>query len=64
MARGRRRWIQSAIRKPGALRRTLGAKDGIPQAKLQAAAAKGGVTGRRARLALTLKRLGRRRRRG
>jgi len=62
MARGGRRWIQSAIRKPGALRRTLGAKDGIPHAKLQAAARKGGVTGRRARLALTLKRLGRRRR--
>ena len=52
-------WISGAIKKPGALRKTLGAKEGkpIPQAKLKATAAKGGVTGRRARLALTLKKL-------
>jgi hypothetical protein len=55
------KWIQSAIRKPGALRKTLGAKAGqpIPAKKLAAAAKKGGVTGRRARLAQTLKKLGR-----
>ena len=61
MARARR-WIQSAIRKPGALRRSLGAKAGqpIPAGKLRKAAAAGGKLGERARLALTLKRLGRR----
>jgi hypothetical protein len=53
-------WIAGAISKPGALRKTLGAKPGkpIPTAKLAAAAKKGGVTGRRARLAQTLKKLG------
>lgn len=59
-----RRWIQKAIKRPGALRRTLGVskKTGkIPVSKLKAAAKKGGVTGRRARLALTLRKLGRRR---
>jgi hypothetical protein len=58
---GAKKWIQGAIKKPGALRRQLGAKDGIPQKKLQAAAQKGGKLGQRARLALILKRLGRRR---
>ena len=59
MAKAKSYWIQGAIKHPGALRKTLGAKEGkpIPAAKLQAAAAKGGVTGRRARLALTLKKL-------
>lgn len=54
------RWIQKAISKPGALRATLKAKPGepIPAKKLAAAASKGGVTGRRARLAQTLKKLG------
>ena len=53
------KWIQSAIKKPGALRKTLGAKAGknIPAKKLAAAASKGGVTGKRARLAQTLKKL-------
>lgn len=53
------KWIQKAISKPGALRKTLGAKPGkpIPAAKLAAAAKKGGVTGQRARLAQTLKKL-------
>lgn len=52
-------WIQEAIKKPGALRKTLGAKKGqpIPENKLEAAANKIGVTGQRARLALTLKKL-------
>jgi len=60
-ARGGGKWIQGAIKKPGALRAQLGARDNIPHKRLQAAAAKGGKLGRRARLALTLKRLGRRR---
>jgi len=52
-------WIAGAIKKPGALRKTLGAKPGkpIPAAKLQAAAKGSGKTARRARLALTLKKM-------
>jgi hypothetical protein len=51
------KWIQKAISKPGALRKTLGVKEGekIPAKKLNAAADKKGVTGQRARLAKTLK---------
>lgn len=52
-----KKFIQKAIKHPGALRRTLGAKNNIPKGKLQAAAKKGGVTGRRARLAITLSKL-------
>lgn len=50
-------WIQKAIQKPGALRKSLGAKKGknIPAKKLETAARKGGKMGRRARLAKTLK---------
>ena len=50
-------WIAGAIKKPGALKKTLGVKKGekIPAKKLAAAAKKPGVTGRRARLAQTLK---------
>lgn len=60
-----RRWIQKAIKHPGALRRTLGAKKGgtIPRSKLAAAAKKGGKLGKRARLAITLRKLGKKRRR-
>lgn len=49
-------WIQSAIKKPGALRESLGVKKGekIPKGKLAAAAKKGGKLGQRARLAMTL----------
>ena len=49
-------WIQGAIKKPGALRESLGVKKGekIPKAKLTAAAKKGGKLGQRARLAMTL----------
>jgi hypothetical protein len=54
-----KKFIQKAIKHPGALRRTLGAKDNIPRGKLEAAAAKGGKTGKRARLAITLRKLGR-----
>lgn len=54
-------WIKGAIKKPGALRKTLGVKKGqdISESKLKAAAKKPGVTGRRARLAETLKKLNR-----
>jgi hypothetical protein len=50
------KWIQNAIKKPGALRATLHVKEGknIPKGKLEAAAAKPGITGKRARLAMTL----------
>ncbi len=50
-------WIAGAITNPGALRRTLKVKRGqkIPGDRLRSAAKQGGVTGRRARLALTLK---------
>ena len=55
----KKNWIQKAIKKPGALRKSLKIKKGqkIPLKKLQAAAKKGGKLGKRARLALTLKRL-------
>src|SRR5262245_22827912 len=51
-------WIKQAIKKPGALRKSLGVskKTGkIPTAKLRAAAKKGGKTGQRSRVAQTLK---------
>jgi hypothetical protein len=51
------KWIQKAIKKPGALRKELGVKAGqtIPAKKLSAAAQKPGTLGKRARLAETLK---------
>ena len=51
------KWIQKAIKNPGALRKELGAKAGkpIPAKKLAAAAKKPGKIGQRARLAETLK---------
>ena len=50
-------WIKEAIKKPGALRASLGVKAGekIPVKKLAAAAKKPGKMGQRARLAQTLK---------
>ena len=53
------KWIQSAIKKPGALRSALGVKKGqkIPAGKLAAAAKKPGKMGQRARLAQTLKKM-------
>jgi hypothetical protein len=49
-------WIKDAIKKPGALRKELGVKEGktIPAKKLAAAAKKPGKLGQRARLAETL----------
>jgi hypothetical protein len=54
------KWIQKAIKKPGALRSSLGVKAGqkIPAGKLAKAAKAPGAMGKRARLAQTLKKLG------
>ncbi len=54
-------WIKSAIKKPGALRKSLGVKSGqkIPARALAKAAKAPGVMGRRARLANTLSKFGR-----
>lgn len=51
------KWIQKAIKKPGALSKQLGVpeKENIPVEKLKSAAKKGGKLGKRARLAMTLK---------
>ena len=51
------KFIQKAIKKPGALRSALGVKEGktIPAKKLAAAAKAPGKMGQRARLAQTLK---------
>ena len=51
------KWIQEAIKKPGALRQELGVKEGktIPAKKLAKAAKAPGKLGQRARLAQTLK---------
>lgn len=52
-----KKWIQEAIKKPGALHKTLGIKkdEDIPFARLRAAAKKKGKTGKRAQLAITLR---------
>lgn len=51
------KWIQGAIKHPGALHKQLGVAQGkkIPAAKLAKAAKAGGKLGQRARLAETLK---------
>ena len=53
------KWIQKAIKKPGALRSALGVKEGkkIPAGKLAKAAKAPGKMGQRARLAQTLSKL-------
>ena len=53
------KWIQGAIKKPGALRSELGVKKGqkIPAKKLASAAKKPGKLGQRARLAQTLSKM-------
>jgi len=57
MKKKKKNWIAGAIKKPGALRKELGVSGGkkIPAKKLNAAAKKGGVEGKRANLAKTLK---------
>lgn len=54
-------WIKSAIKNPGALRKSLVVKAGqkIPAKQLATAAKKPGKMGQRARLAQTLSKLGR-----
>ena len=55
-----KKWIQKAIKKPGALHKTLGVKKGekIPEAKLKKAEhSKNPTTAKRARLAETLKKM-------
>lgn len=54
------KWIAGAIKHKGALRKSLGVKEGqkIPAKKLAAAAKKPGKMGQRARLAQTLRKLG------
>lgn len=51
------KWIQKAIKKPGALHKQLGVPEGknIPAKKLATAAKAPGKLGQRARLAQTLK---------
>jgi len=53
------KFIQEAIKKPGALRKSLGAKKGepIPAKKLAKAAKAPGKLGQRARFAETLKKI-------
>jgi hypothetical protein len=55
--KNKKKWIAGAIGKPGALHKELGIQTGhtIPAATLAAAAKKGGIEGKRARLAETLK---------
>lgn len=55
----KKKWIQDAIKKEGSLRKTMKTKEGknIPVSKLEKAAEKSGKTGKRARLALTLRKL-------
>ena len=54
-----KKWIQKAIKHPGALREELHVKKGkkIPEKKLESAEKKPGKEGKRARLAETLKKL-------
>lgn len=51
------KWIQSAIKRPGALHRELGVPQGekIPMKKLNAAGEKGGKMAKQAALAKTLR---------
>lgn len=55
----KKKWIQEAISKPGSLRKELHVKEGkdIPKAKLRKAAKAKGKEGLRARLAMTLAKL-------
>ncbi|MDA1035152.1 MAG: hypothetical protein O2959_06340 [Proteobacteria bacterium] len=59
MSKPKKNWIESAVKKPGALRCTLKVKAGehIPEKKLEKAThSKNKLTAKRARLAETLKR--------
>jgi hypothetical protein len=56
----KKKWVKGAIKKPGQLHRDLGVPQGkkIPAKKLAAAKKRGGKVGQRARLAGTLKKMG------
>jgi hypothetical protein len=58
MAAKKKRWMQSAVKRPGQLHKDLGVPKGkkIPKSKLRAAAKRKGKVGQRARLALTMSR--------
>jgi hypothetical protein len=62
MAEAKKNWIQSAIKHKGALHKELHVKEGekITKKKLKKAAKAGGKEGRRARLAITLQGLAKR----
>ena len=55
-SKGGKKFIQSAIKRPGSLHRALGVPEGqkIPPGKIAAAAQKGGNLGQKARFAQTL----------
>jgi hypothetical protein len=55
----KKKWIQEAIKKPGALKKSMGVKEDekIPAKKLAKAAKAPGKMGQRARLAETLKKM-------
>lgn len=55
----KKKWIQSAIKHPGSLRKALHAKKGenIPESKLKSAEKKGGKLAKKAHLAETLKKM-------
>lgn len=57
MSEHKKKWIQEAIKNPGALHKELGVPEGkkIPAKKLAKAAKAPGVLGKRARLAETLR---------
>ena len=59
MKRKKKNWIQGAIQHPGSLHKQLGIPQGhpIPADVLVAASHKKGKLGRRARLAMTLKKM-------
>lgn len=54
-----KKWISKAIKHPGALHKSLKVPAGkkIPVSKINIAAKKGGLLGRRARLARTLRKI-------
>ena len=54
-----KKWIQKAIKNPGALRKQMGVKEGekIPAKALEKASKAKGKLGQRARLAQTLKKM-------
>lgn len=60
MAKKPEKWIAGAIKKPGALREAMGVKKGetIPKGKLAKASKEPGKMGQRARLAMTLGKMG------